>query len=130
MKDRAGNNGNGAFFLSILLLLLIAASVAANDPERYDAHFYPEIYREGRITDRLKNTSNLTDREIRWHFEHTDYQSLADALDRNSDSIADGTILNVHEFIERIRIVFLAIDAHRRSKLRPQNEPFFTATKI
>ena len=114
--------------LSVFIIVVSAVGASAEKPERYNAYYYPELYMEGALTDRLQNTSNLTDRDIRWYLKHTDHQTIVKALDRNADRIADGTTVNVHEFIERMKIIFWTIDAWNQKtqtqlKEQPESRP-------
>ena len=107
---------------SLFLVSHPAIAAISEAEERFSPYCYPELYIEGYLTSIISNTSNLTDREIRWYLRHADYQSLAKALDRDSDSIADRTRYNVHEFIERMRIGFFTIDDYEKRRQRKTAE--------
>ena len=55
--------------------------------------------------DTLQNTSNLVDEEIVRLYDQDKIKELKYLLDRNKDGIADGTGVELNEFIERIIIV-------------------------
>lgn len=55
--------------------------------------------------DSLKNTSLLSDDELRYHFEGLMESQVAEILDQDRDGIADGTRVEVMEFIERMKII-------------------------
>ena len=76
---------------SILLLLLTPAVYAQPVP----------------FVDNLRNTSILSDEEIEWYLVNSTREELAARLDLNNDGIADGTRLDVHEFIGRMEVIII-----------------------
>ena len=64
-----------------------------------------QLPKNGWAYDTLENTSNLTDEEIMWYRGQGRYTELKGLLDADRDGVADGTSLEVSEFIERMVIV-------------------------
>jgi hypothetical protein len=55
--------------------------------------------------DPLRNTSRLTDAQLRDGFEHFQQSEMAKLLDQDLDGIADCTGVPVQEFLERMKII-------------------------
>ena len=55
--------------------------------------------------DSLRNTSRLDDDQLRYYFEGLMEEEAARVLDQDEDGIADGTRVEVMEFIERMKII-------------------------
>ena len=55
--------------------------------------------------DPLRNTSRLTDSELRALFENLEERKAAELLDLDNDGLADFTGVDVRAFIERMKII-------------------------
>ena len=84
-----------------MLALFAAGTVGININAVWAAEINGGYY----AYDTLQNTSNLTDEEILQLYDQDRHDELKYLLDRNKDGIADGTEVEVTEFIERITIV-------------------------
>lgn len=73
--------------------------------------------------DTLQNTSNLTDEQILRLLDEDRYDELKYLLDRDKDGIADGTEVEVIEFIERISIV-IATKAYVKTYLESRKPDY------
>lgn len=97
--------------VALLLLSIIfgLASTWSFDRPEFDS---------GMGYDSLRNTSRLTNAELRDGFEHFREWQMQGKLDRDRDGIADFTGIAVEEFLQRMKIIL--------SDLRPFNYSYGT----
>lgn len=79
------------------LILVVSVSAYANDRQNDPASRL--------IIDALRNTSNLSDEELMWSFDRITQAQRVELLDHDGNGLADGTCIDVQEFIERMRII-------------------------
>ena len=88
--------------ISVLTILILGAfQTWSFDYPSFGAHMldFPFGY------DTLRNTSRLTDAELRYGFEHFLEWKMAGMLDSDEDGFADFTGIEVCEFLERMKII-------------------------
>ena len=79
--------------------------------------------------DSLRNTSRLSDEELRYYFEGLMEEEAAEILDQDRDGIADGTRVEVMEFIERMKII-LSDRMPFVYRVKPQGLPIIRGSEL
>ena len=79
--------------------------------------------------DSLRNSSRLSDDELRWYFEGHMESEMAEVLDQDHDGIADGTRVELMEFIHRMKII-LSDREPFEYRVTPQGVPIVRGTDL
>ena len=128
-------------FVGCVAALVVAALVVSRGPgSRPNIHLrplpepVPEEY--GLVLppselafDNLRNTSRMTDDELRYCFEGLMESRMVELLDQDQDGVADGTLVEVKEFIQRMKII-LSDRAPFVYRVTPQGLPIMRATEL